>query len=208
MEDKILNKASNMFLALGFKSVTMDDIANELGISKKTIYLHFPNKSNLVERSTMHVFNKISDGIECICALKKNPIEEIYDIKNFVKDHLKGEKSSPQYQLQKYYPKTFKALKNKQFEMISRCVRDNLSRGIEQGLYRRNLNLEIISRLYFNTLVSIKDQSLFPIEQFAINKLMNHFLEYHIRGICTLKGLEELNHILKNSTSLTNETII
>lgn len=208
MKDKILDKASDMFLTLGFKSVTMDDIANELGMSKKTIYVHFPNKSNLVERSSMHVFNKISHGIDCICALKKNPIEEIYDIKKFVKDHLKDEKSSPLYQLQKYYPKTFKTLKKMQFEMMSKCVKTNLNRGIKQGLYRNNLNLEIINRLYFNAMISIKDPNLFPKQQFSANELMHHFLEYHARGICTLKGLEKLNQILKNSTSLTYETVI
>ena len=75
MKEKIINKASELFLTLGFKSVTMDDIANELGISKKTIYVHFPNKTDLVESTTMHMFNLISHGIGCICELKKNPIE-------------------------------------------------------------------------------------------------------------------------------------
>ena len=97
MRDKILLKATDMFLSYGFKSVTMDDIANTLGISKKTIYQHFENKTKLVEATTLSLFELISHGIDCICALEKNPIEEIYDIKRFVMDHLKDEKSSPQY---------------------------------------------------------------------------------------------------------------
>ncbi|MGI9550098.1 MAG: TetR/AcrR family transcriptional regulator, partial [Aurantibacter sp.] len=104
MKTKILEKATELFLNLGFKSVTMDDLAREMGISKKTIYSHFENKTHLVEACTLHLFNTISQGIDYICSLGKNPIEELYEIKKFAMLHLKDEKSSPQYQLQKYYP--------------------------------------------------------------------------------------------------------
>ena len=104
MRDKILFKASEMFLNLGFKSVTMDDIANEMGVSKKTIYTHFKNKTDLVEKVTLSLFEFISQGIDMICSLDHNPIQELYDIKKFVMKHLKDEKSSPQYQLQKVLP--------------------------------------------------------------------------------------------------------
>lgn len=196
MKGKILDKASEMFLTLGFKSVTMDDIANDLGISKKTIYVHFPNKSKLVESTSMFVFNKISHGIDCICAIKKNPIEEIYDIKNFVRDHLKDEKSSPQFQLQKYYPRVYKTLKKKQYEVMNHCVKENLTRGIELGLYRNNLNIEFIARLYFNNMTCLKDQDMFPLNDFSMNEIMDNFLEYHLRGICSPKGLEKLINLL------------
>ncbi len=197
MKEKILETASEMFLKLGFKSVTMDDIANELGMSKKTIYVHFPNKSKLVESTAIYVFNQISEGIDVICGLQKNPIEEIYDIKNFVKDHLKDEKSSPQYQLQKYYPKIFKTLKSKQYDLMSACVVDNLKRGIELGLYRKNIHLNFIARLYFNNINNLKDEDLFPVTDFSSkNELMENYLEYHLRGICTEKGLKKLEEIL------------
>ena len=74
MREKIIHKSADLFLSYGFKSVTMDDIANALGISKKTIYLHFDNKTKLVEATTLYMFNIISHGIDCICALEKNPI--------------------------------------------------------------------------------------------------------------------------------------
>lgn len=196
MRDKIIDKASDLFITLGFKSVTMDDIANELGMSKKTIYVHFPNKTKLVEATTLHLFETISCGIDHICSFQKNPIEEIFDIKQFVMDHLKNEKSSPQYQLQKYYPKIFATLKSKQFEVMQECVTDNLKRGLEQGLYRKNINTNFISRIYFSGMVTLKDQELFPLKDFSMNTLMEYYLEYHLRGICTPKGLEKLEKIL------------
>jgi AcrR family transcriptional regulator len=175
----------------------MDDIANELGISKKTIYVHFPNKTKLVEATTLHVFETVSCGIDHICGLQKNPIEEIFEIKRFVMDHLKDEKSSPQYQLQKYYPRIFSTLKAKQFEIMQGCVVENLNRGIAMGLYRENLDINFISRIYFNCMVILKDQELFPLKNFSMNNLMENYLEYHLRGICTPEGIAHLSHYLK-----------
>lgn len=197
MRDKIIYKASELFLGLGFKSVTMDDIANELGISKKTIYVHFPNKTKLVEATTLHVFETVSCGIDHICGLEKNPIEEVFETKRFVMDHLKNEKSSPQYQLQKYYPKIFSTLKAKQFEVMQGCVIENLNRGIKLGLYRETIDVQFISRIYFNCMMILKDQELFPLKNFSMNALMENYLEYHLRGICTPKGIDYLNNYLK-----------
>jgi len=197
MRDKIIKKSEELFLNFGFKSVTMDDLAREMGISKKTIYVHFPNKTKLVEATTLHMFETISCGIDGISKLQKNPIEEVFDIKQFVMEHLKNEKSSPQYQLQKYYPKIFASLKSKQFDVMQGCVTENLNRGISLGLYREHINVDFISRIYFNGMVALKDQELFPFKSFPMNTLMENYLEYHLRGICTPKGLEKLTESLK-----------
>ncbi len=199
MREKILHKATEMFLNLGFKSVTMDDLASEMGISKKTIYSHYENKTKLVEESTMDLFWFISNGIDEIIALKKNPIDELYEIKKFVMLHLKDEKSSPQYQLQKYYPKVHETLRQKQFDVMQECVVDNINRGMEMGIYRDNLNVEFVSRIYFSGVTSIKDNSLFPLQIFSMAQLMDHYLEYHIRGIVTPKGRKILNSIINSN---------
>ena len=179
MREKILINASDLFITYGFKSVTMDDIANKLGISKKTIYQHFENKTKLVEATTLYMFGIISQGIDCICELEKNPIEELYDIKNFVMVHLKNEKSSPQYQLQKYYPKIFKTLKSKQFEVMQSCVTTNLNRGVTDGIFRENINIDFISRLYFNGIVSLKDEEIFPLTNFSMKMLSVMIFSLH-----------------------------
>ncbi|PWH84152.1 TetR family transcriptional regulator [Algibacter marinivivus] len=201
MREKILLGATDLFLNYGFKSVTMDDIANALGVSKKTIYQHFDNKTKLVEATTLNLFESISCGIDHICSLEKNPIEEIYSIKQFVMEHLKDEKSSPQYQLQKYYPEIFNTLKSKQFEVMQTCVTDNLNRGITQGLYRDSIDVEFIARIYFNGMLGIKDKDLFPLKKFSMNMLMNNYIEYHLRGICSPKGLDILNKFIKSNQS-------
>jgi len=197
MEQKIVEKSTKLFLNLGFKSVTMDEIASALGVSKKTIYKYFNNKTDLVNAVTNHVFDSISCGIDHICHLNMNPIDELFSIKRFVMEHLKDEKSSPQYQLQKYYPKIFMSLKKKQFEVMQECVIDNLKKGIELGLYRPNIDLEFISRIYFNGLTGIKDNDMFPLKNYSMKTLLNFYYEYHLRGICTAKGIKQLENQLE-----------
>jgi len=199
MKEKILEKATDMFLNLGFKSVTMDDLAKEMGISKKTIYAHYENKTKLVEESTSNLFCNISEGIDYICSLGKNPIEELYEIKKFVMLHLKNEKSSPQYQLQKYYPRIHESMKVRQFDVMQDCVLANVKKGIELGIYRENLNIDFVSRIYFTCVINIKDQKIFPVEKFPIAELMDDYLEYHLRGIVTPKGRKILNSIINSN---------
>lgn len=198
MVTKIIDKATEMYLTLGFKSVTMDDIASTMGISKKTIYQHFENKNDLVEAVTMSLFETISCGIDDIISLNQNPIEELFTIKDFVMKNLKDERTSPLYQLQKYYPQIHKTLMSRQFEKMGDCVIDNLKKGIEQGLFRDDINLELIGRFYFAGMTSIKDAELFNPIQFSTIEVQETYLEYHLRGISTEKGLTVLEQLLKN----------
>lgn len=196
MKEEIIQKASEMYLRLGYKSVTMDDIATEMGMSKKTIYQHFANKEELVEASTAHLFENISNGIDSIRELEKNSIEEIFSIRNFMMRHLNNESSSPFYQLQKFFPKIFSCLREKQFLKMNTCMKDNLQRGVENGIFRDNINIEFVSRIYFTGLTGIKDSDVFPPSLFSIPDLTTQFLEYHLRGIITEKGLEVLQQVL------------
>ena len=151
MKDKILYKATELFLNLGFKSVTMDDIANEMGVSKKTIYNHFSNKTDLVLEVTNSVFEIVCEGINQICSKEENPLEELFEVKRFTMEYLKNEKTSPQYQLQKYYPRIYESLKQKQFEIMQDCVVRNLNRGVALGFYRNTIDVNFISRIYFQS---------------------------------------------------------
>ena len=137
MKQKIIDTAQELFLNIGFKSVTMDDIANQIGVSKKTIYLHFENKTALVSEVTINIFNAVCNGIEAILQKQMNPIQEMFEMKKFVMEYLKDEKSSPQYQLQKYYPALFENIKKRQFEFMQDCIKKNLEKGVESGSFFR-----------------------------------------------------------------------
>lgn len=197
VKEKILNKTIELFLTLGAKSVTMDDIAKVLGISKKTIYSYFPNKEKLVEAVTFKVFEQINNGIDRICKANYNPIEELFMVKDLVLKQLKNERSSPQYQLQKYYPKIFENLKRKKFGSVEKCIDKNLKRGIPEGFYRKDINIRLITRLYFIGILGIRNDELFSREEFSVPYLTDSFLEYHLRAIVTEKGLKILENTIK-----------
>ena len=186
-----------MFLNIGVKSVTMDEIAHELGISKKTIYAFFPTKIKLIEATTFFVFDEVSEGISEIRAENKNPIAEHFLIKDFALRLVKNEKSSPQYQLQKFYPKIYSLVKTKQQKLLEECLTQNLRKGIQEGLYRQEIPLAFTGRMFVLGIIGIKDHDLFPEDQFSVNELISNHLEYHLRAIVTDKGLETLENILK-----------
>lgn len=201
VKDQIIHKSTELFLTLGFKSVTMDDIANAIGRSKKTIYIHFENKTKLIEAVTFNLFDKITEGIDDICESSNNPIEELYDIKMLVMHHLKNEKASPQYQLKKYYPSLYKTIKIKQFEMMQQSVAKSLQKGIDTIVFRSNIDVDFISRMYFNGIVGIKNEFIFPKKKFNMTYLMENYLEYHLRAIVTEKGLTILNNLITQNHS-------
>jgi len=197
LKDHIIQTAADLFLNLGFKSVTMDDIANKLGISKKTIYSHFSTKTKLVEASTFYIISNISCGIESINKQKMNPIVELFEIKKFAMNNLKDEKSSPQYQLKKYYPEVFASVQKTHLQIMEGSVTTNLERGIKDGLYRANLPIDFISKIYFVGMMGLKDDYHFPVDKYSSFELLENFLEYHLRAIVTHKGLETLNQFIK-----------
>ena len=199
MKDKIIIKSTELFLNLGFKSVTMDDIAHEMAISKKTIYQYFETKTKLIEATAIYKFDCISESIDAIFTLEANPIDELFKIKEFITTYMRNQKKSPEFQLKKYYPRIHAILRQKQFEVMQDCVKDNLSRGITAALYREDLDIEFISRIYFSSMGALKDDEIFPANKFTLPQLLDNYLEYHLRGICTPLGIDFLNEKKNNN---------
>jgi len=194
MKTKIIQKSTEMFLNLGFKSVTMDDIAEKLAISKKTIYAHFANKEALVEASSLYIFEQINLIITKIESKNLNPIEETFRIKEIVSHYLKGDKTSPEYQLKKYYPAIYAKLDLKKKEIIESCFKDNLKRGIADGCFRKGINIDLVAKFYYLAITAIKNDELFFEDN--VNEVLAYYLEYHIRAIASEKGIQTLNTVL------------
>lgn len=197
MKETILKKAGEIFLKYGFKSVTMDDIANELGISKKTIYKYYKNKEVLVDEAACYFHENMHNTINNICALGYNAIQENYEIKKTFKDMFKNSDDSPMYQLEKYYPTTYKKIIYNEFSVFKECITNNLLKGIQENIYRRDINLELITKFYLSLMLSVHDVSLYTYNKNTMNQLEMHVLEYHTRAIATEKGLQVLEEQLE-----------
>ncbi len=193
MKQNIINEAIPLFIQFGFKSVTIDDIAIKMGVSKKTIYAHFPKKVTLVETSVFMHFNNVFEKILAISKHSKDPIIGLYQIKKEALKHLSNEKNSPVYQLQKYYSSIYNKLQQMEFNTLGGMFSESLKKGIEMGLFRSEININFVTRIFFNGIRGINDVQLFPIEEYRIDQLLINFSEYHLRAICTPAGVEKLN---------------
>lgn len=197
MKEKILNKAEEMFLEFGFKSVTMDDLANELGVSKKTIYEFFNNKLDLIESVAIFIRDKIHQEIDQIISKHYDPIQEMFEIKKVVMRRLKNQKSSPQYQLQKYYPKIFDNLKQSQVCKMEDCISNNIERGLAENYYRNDINKVFVCRIYIAGMLNLKDEELFKDSELTPKQLYEEFMKYHLRSIVDTKGKSRLAELEK-----------
>jgi AcrR family transcriptional regulator len=195
MKDKIISKASDLFLKLGFKSVTMDDIAGEMCISKKTIYKYFCNKEILIEESTEMVHKAVHEVINTIVAKNFNAIEENFEIRKMFKEMFQVADTSPLYQLKKHYPEIYHKVMGRELDECTMCFKQNIQKGIEQDLYRKDLDIDSYVKFYYSLIFNIKGNISSEKES---TKLELQALEYHTRAMATTKGIVELeNHLLK-----------
>ncbi|WP_136667675.1 TetR/AcrR family transcriptional regulator [Flavobacterium sp. H122] len=194
MKDKIIAKATEMFLKLGFKSVTMDDIACEMCISKKTIYKFFSNKESLVEEATKMMHERIHLVIDEIVVKNYNAIQENFEIRRLFKEMFQTLDNSPVYQLKKHYPAIYNKILEFEIEACNEMFGKNIHKGIAEGLYRKEVDVEAYIKFYYILIFSINENT--PFESEAI-KLEMEALEYHTRALATPRGIEELEKQLQ-----------
>ncbi|HQF48731.1 TetR/AcrR family transcriptional regulator [Flavobacterium alvei] len=195
MKDKIIAKATDLFLKLGFKSVTMDDIAGEMCISKKTIYKYFCNKELLIEESTALVHKEVHQIIDNIVVKNHNAIEENFEIRKMFKEMFKAGDSSPVYQLRKHYPEIYDNVMSREIDECNVVFKQNIVKGIEQGLYRKETPIDTYVEFYYTLIFSINGK--ISSEKEANEKELLA-LEYHTRAMATPEGIIELEKQLIN----------
>ena len=197
MKEKIIKTATNMFLKLGFKSVTMDDIACEMCISKKTIYKYFSNKEMLIEEGTEAVHQKIHTFMNEVIAQNHNAIAENFQMREMFKEMFQSFDHSPAYQLKKHYPEIYQKMIANEIEDCTYVFHQNIEKGIAQGLYRPETNIEAAVKFYYTLIFSINENTFLEKEAY---ELEGKALEYHSRAIATPKGILELEKHLSNPT--------
>ena len=195
MKKEIVQKAAYLFLQFGYKSVTMDDLAEQMRISKKTIYTYFDDKTSLIRASVWYIFDEVKTKIISVQESMDNPIEALYEIKKIAVEILGNKDKSPQYQLQKYYPNIYTEVRKKELSALGNSFEMSLKKGMKSGLFRPSLDTHFITLIYFNGFRGLRDIELFPPEEYDIDQIIGKFIDYHLRAIVTSKGLKFLeNH--------------
>ncbi len=190
---EIALKVKDLFKKYGIKSVTMDDVSHELGISKKTLYEYFTDKSSLV-RMVIDCETEIREKHfrETVNSSDSNAIRDMLRIYRFYQKVMKEHNPSFEYDLKKYYPDIFKELQQIKREKIMESVLSNLKKGKEEGLYRSDLDEEIIAKLYVLRIESLTDTDLFTLEERFLPGFWRQLFLYHLYGILSKKGYEYL----------------
>lgn len=195
MKEKIIAKATDLFLKLGFKSVTMDDIAGEMCISKKTIYKYFCNKEILIAETTEIVHKAIHHSINLIVEKNLNAIEENFNIRKMFKEMFQAGETSPAYQLKKHYPEIYDKVMSREINECNSVFKQNIEKGIQQGLYRKDISINAYVDFYYTLIFSISGN---VSSEKKANELEVEALEYHTRAMATSEGIIELEKQLHN----------
>jgi AcrR family transcriptional regulator len=201
----ILLKARELYMKYGIKSITMDDVARELGISKKTLYQYVIDKDDLVGK---FIDNEISLRQEEICkcfGIGYNAIEELFEISIFMNKMMQDQNPATEYDLKKYYPVHFQKTVKARREGVYEYILLNLKKGVKEGLYREEMNKEIIAKLYLSRIEDSHINELFTKEEFASLRLFVEILTYHVRGIATEKGILVLENKIKEIETAYNK---
>jgi AcrR family transcriptional regulator len=190
---KILEGSENLFSRYGIKSITMDDVARELGISKKTLYQFVNDKNDLVEKTLEFYLQRHRHTCEVLTEDNKNPIDAMLAIGDFFCQQLKDTSPALMFDLRKYHSGAFHKLGDYKQACISEQLEKNMERGIKEGFYRPDVDTKIIPRLYMVMADAVLESPYFPRDKFKFEDVVKSMLTYHICGIATPKGIEYLN---------------
>ncbi len=193
-----LLRVYELYNRYGIKSVTMDDVARELGISKKTLYECIADKSELVKHVMEMVNNYHSKNLCDITSRGLNAIEELFEVNRYMTQMIKEQNPTLGYDMQKYYPELHQSLMQEQRRRMHDAILANLVKGVEEGLYRKEMNVEIISKLHMTRMEYRYRQDSYQMNNIDSQDVMREIFIYHLHGIANAKGIKILNEKLNS----------
>jgi AcrR family transcriptional regulator len=194
--NEILVKVAILFRKYGLKSITMDDISREVGISKKTLYLFVTDKTDLVNKVVESELLHSKDCYESVVSYGRNAISELFEVNRFMVEMMKRNSPSFEYDLKKHYPEAYQKILVTRRKGMYEAILANLKRGKAEGFYRDEMNEEIITKLQISRIENIYSDTMFSIEEFSTENIFKEYIIYHIRGIANAKGIKYLEENL------------
>ena len=189
---QIIDLSNSLFLRLGIKSVSMDDLASKLGISKKTLYQYVPNKRDLVKQVIERHIELEKQAMIEITRTATDAIDEMAQIAEHIVLHFTQIKPVLIHDMQKYYKDIWERVLLLQSVFIKSKIEDNINRGKREKYYREDTNADIISKLYVAKSIRLVDETLFPPNEYPREELVRQHILYHLHGILTETGRQHL----------------
>jgi AcrR family transcriptional regulator len=201
MEEKkleIIEGASSVYMKYGLKSVTMDDLSRELGISKKTVYKYFKDKTDIV--NSIIQFKLEMDTALCLNCQQnsENAIDDLINVSRQVIENIGKINPAVFYDLKRYYPDAWQIMQDHKWGFVLNMTRENIARGKEENIYREDLDNEVIARIYVGITDIILNGEIFPWPEFKFENVFREFINFQIRGMANEKGIKYLQKRFSN----------
>ena len=193
----IVETAAGLYQRFGIKSVTMDDVAHECMISKKTLYKYVNDKIDLLQKTFKNESLKHGKFFTEISEKGLNAVEQVVEIHKILIKMMKTHNPAVEHDLIKYYPIVHRQLSEKKYKMVFEMMKVNLQKGIDEGLYYNDIDIELIAKQRVILQVQKTENSIVSYKEFLKPKAVKQMLLYHMRAICTPKGLNVFNKKIK-----------
>ena len=197
MKEDIVKRALNDFMQYGFKTFTMDDLANKMGMSKKTLYEYFPSKQDLVDACLDYALEMSCTNVTTFVQGEGSVIENVYRNQKKVQEVFNINSDRPIWELQKYYPKTYERMKSEFAKTDALFIDKLLEKGWQEGFFRKDINVNFYKVFYTSVQRLRSITHTFPEREFPFWETIYTILEYFFRILVNEKGLKELERVLK-----------
>lgn len=197
MKEDIVKRALNDFMQYGFKTFTMDDLANKMGMSKKTLYEHFPSKQDLVDACLDYALEMSCTNVTTFVQGEGSVIENVYRNQKKVQEVFNINSDRPIWELQKYYPKTYERMEGEFAKTDALFIDKLLEKGWQEGLFRKDINVNFYKVFYTSVQRLRSITHTFPEREFPFWEILYTILEYSFRILVNEKGLKELERVLE-----------
>ncbi|MBT8191002.1 MAG: TetR/AcrR family transcriptional regulator [Saprospiraceae bacterium] len=196
-KESLLKSAKDLFYKYGIKSVSMDDLARMLGVSKKTIYTYIDNKKDLVRSVISQFIEEEKKAVEDIQQTSENAVDEMTSIARYVLKSLQSVKPALSYDLKKYHPESWRLIEHDHFNFIQKKIKKNIERGIQEGYYRESIDSRLYSFFYIGLSRSMVHPDGIAGHDYKLSEVYENIIIYHLNGIMNTKGKKAFDKYLK-----------
>ena len=197
MKEDIVKRALNDFMQYGFKTFTMDDLANKMGMSKKTLYEYFPSKQDLVDAALDYALEISCKNVDTFVQGEGSVIENVYRNQKKVQEVFNINSDRPIWELQKYYPKTYERMEGEFAKTDALFIDKLLEKGWQEGLFRKDINVNFYKVFYTSVQPLRSITHTLPEREFPFWETIYNILDYFFRILVNEKGLKELERVLE-----------
>jgi len=188
MKIRIQEKANELFRRYGIKSITMDEIATQLGASKKTLYQYFSDKDELVEAVVTNIIHYAQNICDANQESSRDAVHELVGAIDFIQHIFSDMNPAMMYDLERYHPKAYRHFLNYKNKYLFEMIKTNLRRGVMEELYRPEINIDIVARFRLEAMMLVFNPDVFQTTKYTLAELHKELIEHFLFGVASLKG--------------------